>query len=250
MRIFLFLLTVLFLPLTSCGPRIPADTVRVPILMYHNFTSDEVSDSPYTVTVRQFEEHLNALTDAGYTSVTFENLLDFVYFGEDLPEKPVLITADDGYTAVAALAAPCAARYGMTISCAVIGALTGTDGHFALEEAIPENLEIVSHTFALHDRNGADGMIGPGGFVAERLLTEDIASMRTLCGGRFPLTASVLIYPHGRYSAESERILHENGYTVTVTCDSGVAEIRRGDPESLYLLPRISVWKNSQLFVN
>ena len=106
MRIFLFLLTVLFLPLTSCGSGTPADTVRVPILMYHDFTSDEVSDSPYTVTIRQFEEHLTALTDAGYTSVTFENLLDFVYFGEDLPENPVLITADDGYLNNLTVAAP------------------------------------------------------------------------------------------------------------------------------------------------
>ncbi|MBR5313623.1 MAG: polysaccharide deacetylase family protein [Clostridia bacterium] len=244
MRIFLFLLTFLLLPLTSCTSRTPADTVRVPILMYHDFTSDEISEDPYTIPIRQFEAHLTALAAAGYTSVTFADLMDFVYFGEELPEKPVLLTADDGYTAVAALAAPCAARYGMTISCAVIGALTDADGHFPMEEGVPENLEIVSHTFALHDRSGEDGMIGPGGFVPERLLTEDIAAMRTAFGGRYPLTASVLVYPHGRYSAESERIFRENGYSVTVTCDCGIAEIRRGDPESLYLLPRIAVWNS------
>ena len=79
-------------------------------------------------------------------------------------------------------------------------------------------------------------------WMYEPILEEDCAEMRNLCAERFPLTEWVLIYPHGHYSAESERILHAQGFRVTVTCDPGIAQLRRGDAESLYLLPRISVW--------
>ncbi len=238
------LLTILFL-LSSCGS-VPTDgTVYVPILMYHDFTADEVSGNSFTVPLSRFEEHLTALENAGYMSVTFADLIDCVYYGGELPEKPVLLTSDDGYTSVLEYAAPCAARHGMTISCAVIGALAGVNGHFAVDVPIPTNVEIVSHTFALHDWNGAMGMIGSGIPGYERLLTEDIAAMREVCGGQFPRISDVLVYPHGSYSAESERILQENGYLVTVTCDYGVAEIRRGDAGSLHLLPRISIWRDT-----
>jgi len=243
-RAFCFLLmTVLFL-LSSCG--MPADgTAYVPILMYHDITADGESSGSFTVPLSRFEEHLNALENAGYRTVTFADLIDYVYFGGDLPDRPVLLTSDDGYTNVMEYAAPAAARHGMTLSCAVIGALAGVNGHFSFDDPVPENVEIVSHTFALHDWNGAMGMIADGVPAYESLLNGDIAAMREICGERFPQTASVLVYPHGSYSAESERILHTQGYTVTVTCDSGIAEIRRGEPESLYLLPRISVWRDT-----
>lgn len=244
--VFSLALLVLFLfSFSSCGNAPPEDTVYVPILMYHDFASGESSGNSFTVPLSRFEEHLTALTEAGYTSVTFADLIGFVYFGGSLPEKPVLLTADDGYTNVVELAASCAGKYGMTISCAVIGTLEGKNGHFSFDGFLPENLEIVSHTFALHDRNGAMGMIAHGIAGSEFLLADDIAKMREACGSRFPMTASVLVYPHGSYSAESERIFSENGYSVTVTCDSGIAEIRRGEPESLYLLPRLSVWRNT-----
>ncbi len=241
----LFLLVVFLFSFSSCGNNPPEDTADVPILMYHDFTADEISGNSFTVTLSRFEEHLNALEKAGYTSVTFAELIDFVYYGGELPEKPVLLTADDGYGNVIDLAAPCAGNHEMKLSCAVIGSLQGMNGHFAFDEPIPANLEIVSHTFALHDRDGAMGMIAHGIAGAEFLLEDDIAAMRRACGERFPMTSSVLVYPHGSYSEESERILHEYGYTVTVTCDPGIAEIRKGDPESLYLLPRISVWQNT-----
>lgn len=241
----LLLSAAVLFSLVSCKNPPPDDAVSVPILMYHNFTSDETSGSSYTVPLSRFEEHLTALQNDGYTSVTFADLIDFVYFGGELPEKPVLLTSDDGYAGVSGLAVPAAQRHGMTISCAVIGSLSGVNGHFSFDEDLPSGMEVVSHTYALHDRSGAMGMISHGIAGSESLLADDIAAMREICGSRFPMTAAVLVYPHGSYSAESERIIREQGYTVTVTCDPGIAEIRLGDPESLYLLPRISVWQST-----
>lgn len=227
---------------TACGSP-PADIRAVPILMYHDITADSSSDNAFTIPLRLFDEHLAALSDAGYTSVAFADLIDFVYFGGDLPERPVLITSDDGYTNILTHAAPTAFRYGMSISCAVIGSLSGVNNHFSLDGDLPSNIEIISHTFALHDRTLT---FAPELGTYEQLLTEDFRQMHDQYAGRFPQTAAVLVYPHGAYSAESERILHQLGIPVTVTCDPGIAVIEKSNPESLYALPRISVWKDME----
>ena len=223
---------------------VPCRAERVPILMYHDISEARTGD--YSVTPVRFEEHLAALENAGYHTVTFADLMDYVYFGGNLPDSPVLLTFDDGYDGVFSSAAEIAARHGMTLSCAVIGSLVGQNGHFPLTD-VPDNMEIVSHTFALHDRPGWDGAVCPDADLLryEQILTEDAEAMRQTCGEAFPCAASVLIYPHGRFSAESERVFRSLGYTVTVTCGTGIADVRRGEPESLYTLPRISVWQNT-----
>ena len=234
--------------LFSCESRTQENAAAVPILMYHNFTDDTAEPSnAFTIALSRFDAHLTAREDAGYHTVTFADLIDYVYFDGDLPEQPILITSDDGYTSVLDLAAPCAADHGMTLSCSVIGALAGVNGHFSFDTPVPANVEIVSHTFALHDLNGWNGIICPDSelLLYERLLTEDCARMNQVCGEKFPQVSSVLVYPHGSYSAESERIVHALGYTVTVTCNPGIAEVRKGEPESLYTLPRISVWRGT-----
>ena len=131
----------------------------------------------------------------------------------------------------------------MTVSCAVIGCLSGVNNHFSLNGDLPSNMEIISHTFALHDRTLT---FAPDLGTYEQLLTDDFRKMCDRYASRFPQTAAVLVYPHGAYSAESERILHQLGIPVTVTCDPGVAVIEKGRPESLYALPRISVWKDME----
>lgn len=227
---------------TACGNP-PEDTRAVPILMYHDITDTSSANNAFTVPLDRFDAHLAALSDAGYTSVTFADLIDFVYFGGELPEYPVLITSDDGYTNIITFAAPAASRYGMTVSCAVIGCLSGVNNHFSLNGDLPSNMEIISHTFALHDRTLT---FAPDLGTYEQLLTDDFRKMCDRYASRFPQTAAVLVYPHGAYSAESERILHQLGIPVTVTCDPGVAVIEKGRPESLYALPRISVWKDME----
>jgi len=223
---------------------VPCRAERVPILMYHDVS--ERGGGEFAVSLTRFDEHLTALEAAGYHTVTFADLIGYVYFGGCLPERPVLLTSDDGYTNVVECAASCAARHGMGLSCAVIGSLAGQSGHFPLT-CVPDNVELVSHTYALHDRPGWNGAVcGDSGLPSyEQILTEDCEAMRETCGEAFPLTGSVLIYPHGSHSAESERIFRSLGCIVTVTCGSGIAEIRRGDPESLHLLPRISVWRDT-----
>ena len=64
--------------------------------MYHKISDDGVSDG-LTVPSAQLEAHFHFLKREGYTPILLSDLLAFLEKGTVLPEKPVLITFDDGY---------------------------------------------------------------------------------------------------------------------------------------------------------
>jgi peptidoglycan/xylan/chitin deacetylase (PgdA/CDA1 family) len=84
------------------------DPLRV--LMYHKV--NDVPGNPLSVSVGLFEEQMAQLRDLGYTVVGLDAVLDHYGAGAPLPERPVLITFDDGYRDNLAHAAPVLERYG------------------------------------------------------------------------------------------------------------------------------------------
>jgi peptidoglycan/xylan/chitin deacetylase (PgdA/CDA1 family) len=67
----------------------------VPVLVYHGILS-RADGSRINLTEEQFKDQMFALRRAGYTSITLEELYAFAKEGKELPEKPVMITFDDG----------------------------------------------------------------------------------------------------------------------------------------------------------
>lgn len=72
--------------------------MSLPILTYHA-VGDQAS--PVFTPIRAFESHLDALTRAGYTSITSADMVLWLHGGTLTVEKPILITFDDGYASVA-----------------------------------------------------------------------------------------------------------------------------------------------------
>ena len=241
-RLFLLWLLCLPLALSSCGGTVREER-RIPILMYHDFSEDTPGD--YTITAGQFEKHLQTIRDCGYTSVTFGDVLGFVFEGQELPEKCVLLTTDDGYSSVLEIAVPLCERYSMRLSCAVMGAAAGNATHFAVESgSIPPSLELTSHTYDLH----RDGVLhGDEGDALREKLRADTKCMTEAFGALAPMTREVLVYPSGIYSAESDAVYRELGYRITVSVDYGCAVIRQGDADGLFHLPRYAVGEGTSL---
>ena len=58
---------------------------------------DSARQGKYVISPAVLAADLDALQKKGYTAVTVSDLLAYVQDGADLPEKPVMITFDDGY---------------------------------------------------------------------------------------------------------------------------------------------------------
>ena len=75
--------------------------IKIPILLYHDFVTIVPENDPdnfnYINTPESFEENIKVLLENGYTFISFKELNDAYNGKENLPQKPILITLDDGY---------------------------------------------------------------------------------------------------------------------------------------------------------
>lgn len=88
-----------------------AGLVVAPILLYHHVNGD-FTDSRYRVSIPDFRDQMQALSDQGYTAITISTLLDALLYGGELPEKPIVITFDDGHHSVFEYAFPIMQAHG------------------------------------------------------------------------------------------------------------------------------------------
>lgn len=232
-----------------------AYSAQVPILMYHNLAQEGSGND--TISVQRFEEHLAALQDAGYTTITFQDLLAYVEQGTELPEKPVLLTFDDGYESNYTLAYPLLQQYQMKATIFVIGVSMGKDTykdtgqamipHFTQEQAAEMEasglVAIESHGYDMHEVQGRDPEPIRVGILPREdesewdyaaFLQEDCQAMTDLLG----TTPGVLAYPYGYASELSEVVLHEMGIYATVTIEEKINTIVKGLPQSLRQMGR------------
>jgi len=92
--------------------------VRVPILMYH-YVSSPGPDADrlrreLSVEPRAFEAQMRWLSDNGYTTITLDQLHANLQSGASLPEKPVVLTFDDGHIEHYSFVFPLLQSLGMT----------------------------------------------------------------------------------------------------------------------------------------
>ena len=230
--------------------------------MYHHF--DETSKDGTVVTPDRFREQMTALREAGYQAVTVPQVIGYVREGTPLPEKPVLITMDDGYGSNLTVAAPILEETGMRATIFTIGINEGEEYYahsgepmwqhrFAFEEAAPwvekGIIDVQSHTFDMHQLesygySGRDGVRRMRGESAEdyrRALLDDAAAFRERRGDRVATELLALAYPFGYYDMEADKIMREAGYQLTVTIDERINRLRAGDEECLRMLGRFNV---------
>jgi peptidoglycan/xylan/chitin deacetylase (PgdA/CDA1 family) len=240
-----------------------ADSVRVPILMYHHFEDDGASD--IIISSDMFESHIKALSDAGYTSVTFDDLCAFVFDGAPLPERPVVITTDDGYMSVYDIAYPILQRYNMKATVFVIGVMHGetfykdtqypiSPPHFGdaegVEMADSGVISIQSHSYDMHQNKFYE--TGPFRLGVLQISGESLEDYISAFNADFERSAVqienmtgerpfVYSYPFGRYSKLSENLLRDIGVKATLTIKKGSSIITAGSPESLFGLKRYNI---------
>jgi peptidoglycan/xylan/chitin deacetylase (PgdA/CDA1 family) len=234
----------------------------VAILMYHHLAESAYND--WTVTPESFERQMQWLVANGFNTVSLLDLYNFVHFGTELPENPVVITFDDGYLSVYEYAFPVLYRYGLRASIFVIGSQVGTSyykdtGHpttpkFCFEQArsmVSTGLiEIQSHTYDMHQwapfepglaRENILIMQGESYADYIAVLTYDHLRISNLIETETGQRVFAVAFPFGIYDELSLDVLQSLGVSVTLTVAHGFNIISEGAPESLHLLNRKNV---------
>lgn len=247
------------LALRGKAPAQAEDTV-LPVLMYHHFVSAQgVRLNPQTVQASKFENDLAAIRDAGFTTMLPSEVIDAQASGR-FPEKPIMITMDDGYLSNYTLAYPLLEKYRMKASVFVIGwsvgrslmpdNLTPIIPHFNLEaaEKMVESglVSVGAHSYDLHtttpqSENSASGVARRSGETDEKYaarLKEDFLKIRALLE---PAVGEKLIsysYPFGIESEICRKVLLENGVLMTFQTGEAFSNITR---DGLFGIKRLNV---------
>ena len=229
---------------------------ELPILMYHSVLRDEKRSGKYIVSPHTIEEDLAYLSGHGYTATLPAELAGIVNRGGRLPEKPVIISLDDGYLNNLTYVLPLLEQYDMKAVIAVVGSysekfsekpdpnpayahLTWADITLLADSG---RVEIANHSYDMHrqsPRRGAKRKTGESAADYYNALVEDAGRTQSLLEEYCGILPTTYAYPYGHISPESVPILREMGFTVLLTCTEKVNRIGN-NPEVLFSLGRFN----------
>ena len=231
-----------------------AEEVKVPILMYH-LVLEGSKGNKYIVSPADFENDLKYLRENGYTTVVMQDLIDHVYNGAELPEKPVVLTFDDGYYNNYVYVYPLLKKYDSRAVISIVGAYTDLysktpDTHvnyahmsWANVKEISDSgyVEIQNHTYDLHSldkgRSGSKRNSGESEQEYEKMLRADVGELQEECLEKLGKAPDTFTYPFGLVSKESLDIIKSLGFKASLSCEEGLNSLG-DDPEQLYKLKR------------
>ncbi len=235
---------------------IPAEdnTIELPILMYHHMLKSSKLLGDYTITPTEFENDLKYLKEHGYTTIQVQDLISFCNGESTLPEKPVMITFDDGYESVYEYAYPLLKQYGMKAVVSIIGYYTDLyskteEKHInyshltwtQLREMVESGVfEIQNHTYNMHGNNTRRGLRKKDGETEEEYcsaISADLLQVQNEVKRNLGIAPTTFTYPFGYITKTSKQIIRDLGFQASFSCEEGI-NVLSGNPEELYLLMR------------
>ena len=195
-------------------PPIPDGLVRavqVPILMYHYVSVPPAGSDVYrrdlSVSPELFRSHLQALADAGYTPISMYDLVDHLNQGAPLPEKPVILTFDDGYRDNYENAFPSLTEFGMTAMFFVVTDYMDEGNPLYLSWDMAREMQAAGMFIESHGRNHASLRNRNDDY----LIWQALGSAETI-EHELGVRPRFITYPFGHYDGNTIRIFESAGF--------------------------------------
>jgi peptidoglycan/xylan/chitin deacetylase (PgdA/CDA1 family) len=207
-------------------------SARVPILMYHYVSTPAATADrlrrDLSVTPENFEAQLKYLKDNGFTSIRLYDLHAHLAEGRPLPEKPVVLTFDDGHIDHYVTVFPLLRKYDMTATFFVVAdfatfSYTNPDymNWAHAKEMARAGMDIESHGRSHRDVRRDDFYF----------LVWEIDSTNKLIEANTGHKPRFFSYPAGRYSAATLRMLRSVNTLGAVTTQHGRSHTLAGNLE-------------------
>lgn len=215
----------------------------LPILMYHDVAPvapDDIYRAASNVLPDEFQRQLDYLICSGYTPVTVGDLLDAIAGASALPERPVVLTFDDGYENHYSEVFPRLRERGFVGSFAVITGSLGDNGVYMTWDNVREmsraGMEIMSHTVSHVDLGTSD----------DATVRDQLTTSKTVLEQQTGRAVRALVYPAGepfRSGTESRQsevvaLAQEAGYEAALLAGPSTTA---QDPAAPFTLNRVRI---------
>ncbi len=235
--------------------KINEEDIKIPIIMYHGILKDKKYQGKFVISPATFENDLKYLTSKGYTTIFMQDLIDYVFSDIKLPEKPILLTFDDGYYNNYLYAFDIIKKYNCKIIISPIGKysdkytqINDTNPYYShcswthLKEMSSSGLvEIQNHSYDLHKNTssfiGAKIKKGENKETYEKRLSDDIIKMQKYIADNIGSNPTTFVYPFGALCDCSNDILKNLGFKATLGCEAK-SNIITKNPDCLFSLNR------------
>ncbi len=201
----------------------------VPILMYH-----VIADPPATARYPElfvdpdtFADQMSWLDRHGYAAVSMNQLYAAWFRGGRLPDKPLVLSFDDGYRGDYVYARPTLRRLRWPGNLnLLVGNLGDELSDRQVEGLIDDGWELDAHTISHLDLTTLGGS----------RLRREVAGSRRILQSRFHQPVNFFCYPAGRFDPQAIRAVRDAGYLGATTELPGDAS-----RSAMYKLHRIRV---------
>jgi peptidoglycan/xylan/chitin deacetylase (PgdA/CDA1 family) len=216
-------------------------TLRVPILMYHEIGDFSGTNSRLATSPAAFAEQLAYLHNEGFVTITAGALSAILSDGtEEIPDRTVVITFDDGYEDFYSKAMPLLDQHGFT---ATLFVTTGwvqeaetrpaskAPGRMLswsqITEAARAGIEVAAHT-CQHPQLDQ---------LPAKLLREELYTSKVRLEDKLGLPVPGLAYPFGYSNAMVRQVARDVGYGYGYA----VRNMTASPTSDLFALPRLTV---------
>ena len=209
--------------------------VHLPILMYHHidFLAPGASKvwQDLTVSPQTFERQMKYLFEQNYHPITFRQFFDFIEKGNELPEKSLIITFDDGWKNQYTYALPVLKKYKFPATFFIVVNQTGGNLFMNWEELkdlLNNGMEIGSHTITHPNLRR----------VAPSQLIYEIKNSKTILEKNLDYQIEVFAYPYGIFDSKIIEAVSKANYKMARTTIWGLDQ----NMENLYTLRAVQVY--------
>ncbi|MDL9979289.1 polysaccharide deacetylase family protein [Microbacterium sp. ASV49] len=191
---------------------VAAAKVRVPVLMYHQFTTKPQGEKTWLKAnfdyIGDFENNMAYLSDQKFYLPTWDELNAFIDGKLYLPKKSVVVTDDDADPTWETLAVPIVTKYKVLATSFVIT---------SARKAPSPSVYVLqrSHTDNMHSA-GANGKGKMVNYTYDQVVA-DLKTSVTVLGG----VTEAFAYPYGQFNDTAEKALHDVGFWMAFTTKPG-----------------------------
>ncbi len=237
------------------------DGLKLYVLMYHQVSEKPSKYGNYVVSPAELENDIKIILDEGYTPIFASELLNYAENGAPLPEKPIMITFDDGYMSDYVYVLPLLKQYNVKANFALVGALqdlysSGINRHVDYAQSTWDEVremeqsglaEFLSHSYDMHNlkkRRGTLRTSAESHEIYTRIMEDDIEKNRQAFLKQLGHEPCAFVYPFGNCNDETKKII-ESHFKMTFGVYEKPNYIK--DADDLYNLHRYNMVHNRNL---
>jgi peptidoglycan/xylan/chitin deacetylase (PgdA/CDA1 family) len=210
----------------------PAKQVTAPILLYHHIA---IKDDRYYVSPDVFRQQMETLIALGYTGITVPQLVEVLQHGGELPERPVVITFDDGDLDIYQNAYPILKDLGLVATFYIVGSRLNSEEVISVDQL--KEMTTAGWAIGCHSMTHIDLTLN------HDALTYEAGNCKSFLEKEVGVPVVTFAYPYGTMDEYVAGKVAKYGYTSAV----GLGTSYNHTWGTLYYLSRLEVQNSYDL---